>query len=156
MPKQIMVDWDRLPQIRTDPLTGDSVIISPQRSARLKKNALVAAYQDLPEFLNNCPFCMGNEEQTPAELVRVQNHKGWLARGFPNLYPMLQIEEQIELGNGFSGFFHPHIKRGFGAHELIVESPKHNARFSKLSRAEIAAVFWAMGARYYKTIPIGN
>ena len=152
MPKEVFVDWKRLPQIRIDPLTGKSVIISAQRRLRVRKEAEVVAYPaSLPEFLDSCPFCPRNEEETPKELVRVPdpaNPQKWLVRGFPNLFPILMIEEAENLVSN-QGFFREYIKGGVGAHEIIVESPKHNAYLSSLSEEEIQAIFEAMSQRYF-------
>lgn len=151
MPRKISVDWTRLPQIRIDHLTGKSVIISAQRALRMRKEAEVIAYSSLPEFLADCPFCPGNEEETPEELVRIAdaaNPQRWQVRGFPNLFPILMIEDR-DVSNDRQGFFREFIRGGVGAHEVIVESPKHNSCLSSLSGKEIAAIFEAMAQRYF-------
>lgn len=152
MPKEIIVNWERLPQIRRDPfIPHRTVIISAQRQLRARKEAEVVAYQNLPEILEGCVFCPGNEEQTPKELVRIESpidKKQWLVRGFPNAFPILMIEEGDE-GNNHEPFFKQYIKKGIGAHELIVESPKHNVCLSCLTEEEIASIFDAMTLRYW-------
>lgn len=137
MSQKIIVDWKGLPQIRINPLTGKSVIISAKRKAK-------------GAALNVCPFCPGNEELTTEELVRIPNPNDpqkWLTRGFSNLFPFLMIEEGQPETDG--GFFQKYIQPGIGAHEIIVESPKHDACLSCLSEYEIAAIFWAMAERYF-------
>jgi UDPglucose--hexose-1-phosphate uridylyltransferase len=55
-----------------------------------------------------CPFCAGNESLTPPETARVEREGSWLARAFPNKYPAAE------------------------AHEVIVESPEHEATFDRV------------------------
>ena len=56
-----------------------------------------------------CPFCAGNESLTPPEIARVG--EPWRVRVFPNKYP------------------------SFDGHEVIVESPDHDARFDTIPHA---------------------
>ncbi len=151
MPREILVDWERLPRRRINKLTGRSTLIAAQRKLRKRKEAEVTAYpSNLPEFLADCPFCPGNEELTPKELVRISdstNPGKWRTRGFANLFPFLMIEEK-KLSNGSEyDLFEEHS--AVGANEIIVESSKHNACLSRLSEDEIAAIFSAMIDRYF-------
>ena len=60
---------------------------------------------------SRCPFCPGHESDTPPELTRIGGD-AWKARVFPNKYPAAE-----------------------GA-EVIVESPRHGARFDEIEHAE--------------------
>jgi len=138
MAVDIIVDWERLPQIRIDPLTGKSVIVSAKRAQRTKKS-------------DNCPFCPGNEDETPKALVVIpdpSNPQEWATRGFSNLFPPLMIEDGGD-NNNVSHFFKQYVRKGIGASEVIVESPKHDACLSELTELEIAAIFWALAGRYF-------
>jgi len=46
-----------------------------------------------------CPFCAGNEEDTPPEIYRIgeggANKQGWKVRVFPNLFPITDIHEVV-------------------------------------------------------------
>ena len=43
-----------------------------------------------------CPFCAGNEEQTPPETLRLgDSPSGWRVRVVPNLYPALARQEVV-------------------------------------------------------------
>ena len=82
--------------IRRNPITGDPIVFAPNRAGR--PNAFGS---DTPS--NDCPFCPGNESETPPEIT----HRGdpWRVRVFPNKYPAAP------------------------GHEVIVESPRHDAQF---------------------------
>jgi len=109
--------------IRYNLLDDRYVIIAPERLHR-------------PEYLSwskeiharkACPFCEGNEAMTPPEIdaVRINNskanEKGWQARVVPNLYKAVQIESPNTAYR--KGLYETH--EGFGAHEVIVDTPHH-------------------------------
>lgn len=68
------------------------VIISPSRNDR-------PTIAQKPTAYHTCPFCMGNEQETPPELYRVgpgePNTPGWHVRVVPNKYPITDIHEVI-------------------------------------------------------------
>ena len=67
-----------------------------------------------------CPFCAGNESMTPPEIGR--RGDPWRVRVFPNKYPSV------------------------AGHEVIVESPEHDARFDTIPHAAEAVETYV--ARY--------
>jgi UDPglucose--hexose-1-phosphate uridylyltransferase len=68
--------------IRKTPITGDPVILAPERAERPN------AYQGAP-----CPFCPGAESETPPEMARHGNP--WRIRVFPNKFPATPHHEVI-------------------------------------------------------------
>ena len=65
-----------------------------------------------------CPFCPGNESQTPPSIREVRNAQGeWVVRCFPAANPVFQIEmSESKRADGF------YDKMGtVGADELIVD-----------------------------------
>lgn len=153
MLRAIVVPAGRRPHSRIDPLSGLNVIIAAQRAVRTQGSKNVVAYPlGLPEFLATCHFCPGNEEDTTEELVRIPDSVtgDWRVRGFPNLYPVLMIEEEEDGEEGnHSEFFKPYIRNEVGAHEIVVASPRHNVCMSEMSDEEIALIFWAIAQRYW-------
>ncbi|MBI2038541.1 MAG: hypothetical protein HYT19_01290 [Candidatus Nealsonbacteria bacterium] len=149
MPQEININDGNRPRRRINPLTGQSVLISPQRGFKLI-GLNVVAYSSLPELSASCPFCPGNEERTPKELTRVANSldpEKWLVRGFPNANPLCAIEDgELE---ETPEFFREYRASGVGASEIIVESPKHNHCLSCSSELEITAIFQALAERYW-------
>ena len=56
----------------------------------------------------------------------------------PNKFPALEIEGQLnKRGEGIYD-----MMRGVGAHEVIIESPRHIVSTSELSEEELREVFW--------------
>lgn len=70
--------------IERNRITGDPVIVAPERAGR-------------PNLFRNgdelCPFCPGNESLTPPEIVR--DGDPWRIRIFPNKYPATEHHEVI-------------------------------------------------------------
>ena len=138
---------------RVDPLTGwNAVLISPSRKSRpnSKPKIPVFAYPlNIPESDKECPFCPGNEKQTPKELGRVSVNGLWQARGTVNKYPC----QQLEAGNGLEKKKHPrqlwpYLFTAEGSHELIIDSPFHNAVLSKTKGEDVAPCLVLLTWRY--------
>ncbi len=103
---------------RTDPLSGERVVIAPGRAERPGAwGELVAP--DAVATAASCPFCEGRESETPPEVyalgdpARVPDSPGWRARLVPNKYPALS------------------------AQDVGVHTPQHRLSIAELSAAEL-------------------
>lgn len=85
-----------------------------------------------------CPFCPGNEWQTTKEILRFPSDEKqpWQIRVFPNINPVVRIEG--DLNRRPAGIYD--VMDGIGAHEIIVETPRHNATLGSLSVEELTNV----------------
>jgi UDPglucose--hexose-1-phosphate uridylyltransferase len=136
-----------MPELRKDPIVGRWVIIATERT----KRPLDFGVRHEPRR-GLCPFCPGQEQMTPPELYAVRppdgpgarpNAPGWRLRAFPNKFPALRVEGEIDrAGDGIYDRMN-----GIGAHEVIVETPDHTRRFCDLDEAEIASVLAAYRER---------
>ena len=96
-----------------------------------------------------CPFCETNEASTPPEVFAIRkpdssaNGPGWSVRVVPNVAPRLRIEG--DLGRRAEGFHD--LMNGVGAHEIIIETPRHDCSLHELEIHEIADVIRAYVAR---------
>jgi UDPglucose--hexose-1-phosphate uridylyltransferase len=96
-----------------------------------------------------CPFCETNEASTPPEVFAIRspgslaNRPGWLVRVVPNSQPRLRIEGGLERR---SEGLHD-LMNGIGAHEIIVETPRHDRSLHELEIPEISNVLQAYAAR---------
>lgn len=117
-------------ELRRDPVIGRWVIISSERSGR-PSDFETAAPKQKTGF---CPFCEGNEDKTPPEIMAIRDHHtepntpGWKVRVVSNKFPALQIEG--ELNKRARGIYD--IMSGVGAHEVFVETPDHFKTISTL------------------------
>ena len=98
-------------KVRRHLITGDPILFAPERAERPNAYAREETI---------CPFCPGNEAETPPETARIG--EPWRVRAFPNKFP-----------------FAPH-------HEVIVETPEHDATFAAITHASDVAALYA--ARY--------
>lgn len=134
-----------MPELRKDPVTGRWVIISTERGMRpLSYGKIVTEKKE-----GFCPFCEGNEQHTPSEILAYRSNgserdsKGWILRVVPNKYPALQIEG--DLNREGEGMYDK--MNGIGAHEVIVESPDHKMTLAKMAEKNIENIFWAFRDR---------
>lgn len=95
--------------VRRHIITGEPILFAPGRAAR--PHAFGRNNGD-----ERCPFCPGNESDTPPEIAR--SGDPWRVRVFPNKYPAVD------------------------GHEVIVEAPQHDAMFSGIGDAgEVVRVY---------------
>ena len=130
-----------MPQLRKDPVVGRWVIISTERAKR------PTHYEHRKYEPRNgpCPFCKGNEEMTPPEIMAYRpgessrQSPGWTLRVVPNKFPALMIEGDIDRrGEGVYD-----LMNGVGAHEVIIETPDHELNMGVLSEKQFEEVLWA-------------
>lgn len=129
-------------EIRYDKIHDTHVLISPERLHRPDYKA-----QTNEESSNeNCPFCEGHESMTPPEIFALRtkgsfpNETGWQTRVVPNLYKAVQIETPHAHHYGLF----EHID-GFGAHEVLIDTPEHHTSMTQWSEAAVAS--WLMTLR---------
>ncbi|MBU1667326.1 UTP--glucose-1-phosphate uridylyltransferase [bacterium] len=124
--------------IRYDPIHDTHVIIAPER---LHRPDCFMRESEVEETNEHCPFCEGNEALTPHEIFAIRdndsvaNEKGWQTRVVPNLYKALQIETPHQHHYGAFEYW-----KGFGAHEVIIDTPKHHTSMTQWSEKEV--IFW--------------
>jgi UDPglucose--hexose-1-phosphate uridylyltransferase len=92
-----------------------------------------------------CMFCPGREASTPDEITALRpnggrpNSPGWTLRVVPNKFPALRIEGELgPTGEGLYDRMH-----GVGAHEVIIETPSHDAPLWALSDEQVADILRA-------------
>ena len=133
-------------ELRRDPINKRWVIIAsgrakrPEHFKRDKKhsNAVVA-----------CPFCPGDEgKKTPPEIAtfpdrRPRNSSDWQVRVIPNKYNAVGIDEKIKI-QPFGMYL---TITGYGAHEVIIESPNHDVLFEDQPLAHLMLILSAYKER---------
>ncbi len=128
-----------MPELRKDSILDRWVIISTDRAKR------PSDYAKEPVVIkggSSCPFCAGNEGKTPPEITALRpdgsrpDTPGWTVRVVPNKFPALQPDGNAErTGDGL--FVRVD---GVGAHEVIIESPDHQASLAQLPEKSIEDV----------------
>jgi len=123
-------------EVRRDIVTDTWVIIDTEESPIPKSPA------EIPETGEKCPFCAGNEHQTPNEIYAVPQRSpadgpGWKVRVVPNIKPILRIEGELQK----SGVGVYDMVTGIGANEVIIETPDHIYNSGDLPVEQAALVF---------------
>ncbi len=133
-----------MPEIRKDPISDRWVVVSTERGRR---PAEFKSGGENPAFAEqkSCPFCEGNESKTPKEVLAYRkpgtapDTPGWTVRVMPNKFPALVVEGEINRTG--IGLFD--MMSGIGAHEVIVETPRHNETITDLPDAHVEKVLYA-------------
>jgi UDPglucose--hexose-1-phosphate uridylyltransferase len=134
--KQLKAKCMKANEMRRDYLLNRWVVIATER----KKRPTDFSKPHEATKPASCPFEPGNEDKTPAaELVYLRSknggikkvkdndgfrHKNWLIRCFPNLFPaFMPPDEGVKRVKAEEN---PFLLDAVGAHEVIVESPRHD------------------------------
>jgi UDPglucose--hexose-1-phosphate uridylyltransferase len=134
-----------MPELRKDPIHGRWVIISTERSRRpsdfaAEERRLIGGF---------CPLCEGNEDRTPPEIIAFRdngtppNSPGWTLRVVSNKFPALRIEG--ELNREGEGIYDK--MNGIGAHEVVIETPRHEETLATLPLKGVENVLFAYRER---------
>ena len=134
-------------EIRQDPTTREWVIIARERAKRPQDFVHGQSKPELPSFSPSCPFCPGNEAMTPPESFTMldKSSKKWRIRVFPNHFPALTPEGSTERRE-HDGFFLD--MDGKGIHEVIVETPQHNAPLALADESRLVDILLTYQKRY--------
>ncbi|TKW30632.1 hypothetical protein SEVIR_2G050800v4 [Setaria viridis] len=157
-----MAEASRTSEARRDAVFGRWVVFSPARSRRptdLKShnptNPSPAPGAEAPK--PSCPFCAGRESECAPQIFRVppDGSLPWRIRVIENLYPALrrdvepppareggdggQAEEEEEPGE--------RALSGFGFHDVVIETPRHDVRLWDLDAEGVRDVLLAYAAR---------
>jgi UDPglucose--hexose-1-phosphate uridylyltransferase len=140
-------------ELRKDYLLDRWVVIAAERGRRPTDFAKQERQKAKAAI---CPLCPGNEHMTPpAVLVYLKSekgirksadengfrHKDWLVRCIPNLYPAFTPPK--EKSDYKKASVKERVSPAVGHHEVLVESPKHDAHPSD---AEIQQLIYVVSA----------
>ncbi len=157
------------PEYRQNPLLETRVIVAPERATRPgaeRVRQLLAPR----EAGGLCPFCPGREMETPDAVLTVpgeaRSGSDWRVRVIPNKYPALRAStcagevESRSSRDRSTGESTPSapinplqtavvagetVAAGF--HEVVVETPEHNAQLRSFSQSQLIAVLTAFRDR---------
>jgi len=109
-------------EIRKDIVTGVWTIIAVERGKRPHD----FEKQSIKKNSEGCPFCAGNENQTPPEVLAYRtgqqepNNSKWKVRVVPNKYSALKEQNAVETIKGFYETI-----TGYGVHEVLIDTTDH-------------------------------
>lgn len=113
---------NKMAEFRTNEVTEEQILIVESRLKRPMDFQEEEEIKQKVSFNQNCPFCVGNEEQTPSEIYRVG--EPWEARVVENKFPIVNGEGDIK-----------------GYHYVVIETTDHNKNLHEMNEDEIFKVF---------------
>jgi len=135
-------------ELRQDPTTREWVIMAPERAKRPQHMPKRRRAEEIPTWDESCPFCPGNESQTPEEVFRLplsDKASAWDVRVVPNRFAALTLNGDITRRE--DGRFFRKMD-GVGAHEVIIETPSHNTPMALEAYQQVENVLIAYQQRY--------
>ena len=135
-------------ELRQDPTIREWVIMAPERSKRPQQTLKKQYTEVLPDWDKSCPFCPGNEDQTPKAVLTIPGSGGdskWDVRVVPNMFAALTMEDEgtpvreNRLTRGMPGY---------GVHEVIIDNPSHNTTIALMSYQQVENLLSAYQQRY--------
>ncbi|XBH80068.1 ADP-glucose phosphorylase-like [Triticum dicoccoides] len=151
-----MAEASRTSEAHRDAVFARWVIFSPARSRRptdLKSHgpANPSPGPDDGAPKPSCPFCLGRESECAPEIFRVpapDESPSWRIRVIENLFPALRREaappapeDEEPVGAGECAV------RGFGFHDVVIETPHHEVRLWDLEAEGVRDVLLAYARR---------
>lgn len=133
-------------EVRQDPVTGVSVVLEPKRASRPREHLRT------PEEITDvaeCPFCPGHEDRTPPTRLELSTSgdPAWTVRVVENRYPALTAGDDEEWARELDAPWPYRGSTGFGVHEVIVESPRHDDVLSSYREDHAALLVEAYARR---------
>ena len=114
-----------MPELRQNFFTKEWVIIATERAKRPEELATHRPLQIVSLFVETCPFCPGNENKTPAEIIRypANTTEPWEVRVIPNKFAALSrdVQPTRSMQDVWRRI------EGFGFHEVVIDSPDHSS-----------------------------
>ncbi|MDR1959500.1 MAG: hypothetical protein LBQ54_10755 [Planctomycetaceae bacterium] len=140
-------------EYRQDPLSGRWVVIAEERANR--PNQFDVPYgTEGKGHKTRCPFCPGNEADTPDEIDAIRSEDGtkndsaWMTRVVPNRFPAIttqkkwgEWENDLLVHSEKLLFSHNQSFPGYGSHEVLIETPRHLLSIAEFDDHEILNMF---------------
>jgi UDPglucose--hexose-1-phosphate uridylyltransferase len=121
--------------LRKDPLTKTWVLIQDLEEYK----PTIPPVVDRPE--DECSLCAGNEALVPNQIATYNkpNSSDWMVRVIPHKKPKFKVETELHReGVGLYDMI-----SNTGAHEIIVEHPKHGVHFADLPDENVHKILYA-------------
>ncbi len=128
---------DSVREIRINPIVPtESVLVATARGMR-PKNDEERVERDTRAVVETCPFCRGNEERTPPEIMSYPDDAQWDVRIVPNLYPVLGDDRSATN----MAFGLQQVIDGYGRHEVVIDNPNHGIALHEMTHEHLANLF---------------
>src|SRR4030067_1006054 len=131
-------------ELRRDPITRMWVVTATDHPKGPSDYLSFKPPYQLQEIEGPCPFCPGNEEETPRETFSIkQDGKSWAVRVIPNKYPFFRTEGEYDRRP--EGMYD--VMEAIGAHEIVIETPEHHQSLAFMESSQIRNILQAYQER---------
>ena len=129
-----------MPELRKDPVVGRWVIIATERARR--PGTFLDQEQNIFDSTVECPFCDNTDYEIYS--LKADHGQGWKVRVVLNGTPILSTNEKFaRSGKGLYDEIN-----GYGANEVVIETPEHVANLADLDIGQITLVLETYEARF--------
>ncbi|MEZ0257852.1 MAG: galactose-1-phosphate uridylyltransferase [Chthoniobacter sp.] len=134
-------------EIRLNRLTGEWVVIAPERAKRGGNIPRPVAPIAVPTHDPTCPFCIGNEAMSGETLYSAPDEGGrWSVRAVMNKFSALSPHGGVNCADGPREL--GETVNGVGLHEVVVETPHHHLSLAQLPEGQTQRVIEAYLQRF--------
>ena len=136
-------------QIRLNKATGEWVIYAPSRRKRPQDfQQQTQEYSLKDNSQKDCPFCQIREKGSEKIILEVKNSQQEAGHTLvvQNKFPALNFHENPR--RNLDGIYM--TMPGYGHHEVVIESPKHEETIATLSIPEVEVIIETYRQRYLK------
>ncbi|MFA5139456.1 MAG: DUF4931 domain-containing protein [Elusimicrobiota bacterium] len=136
-----------MPELRQNLATKEWVIFSterPQQPASLRVPVQAPPARDR----SACPFCPGHETMTGPASLAIGDEPRWRVRCIPNKTPVL-VPNAPKVGEAHKLY---RALPGEGIHEIIVDSPDHDAELGSMPESQARDLFSAYQKRFQEAL----
>ena len=123
-----------MPELRKDPVVGRWVIIATERARR--PGNFVDSSENVFDGKKNCPFCHSKDQVIYSAKNQHAGHRDWSVLVVPSGAPTLK--PQGHCSRAGQGLYD--VINGYGAHEVVIETPEHIANMADLDVEQIKLV----------------
>ena len=129
-------------EIRTNPFTGEMSLYAENR--RNRPYEFVHNTERKHANSEKCPFCGGHEAWTPDAIYQDGPNGAWQMRVFPNKFPTVREDCTDAAEEPFYT-----QTAGRGRHEILVDTPDHDATIDTFDAAHIASILQVLQDRLH-------
>ena len=136
-------------QLRKDPITREWVVIASEDVGKALEFAAARAPAPTAPPQQPCPFCPGQEAVAGPEVLAYRpvstepDAPGWRVRVVAGSSPVLACDGGLQRRDELLY----DTMRAVGAHEIVIETPRHEASLADLEATDLAEVLWACRER---------
>lgn len=128
-------------ELRKNPFTDEWTLCAQNR--RDRPYEFIHKTEVIPDSGKNCPFCCGHEEWTTQAVYQDGENDQWQIRVFPNKFPAVSnVCSSVEIDPFYT------CVAGTGGHEVLVDTPHHNATIDGFSQEQLARILDVLQDRH--------